>query len=448
MEYSYENNIRDLIVGLDTKVPLSNNKLVTPINFDNAATTPPFISVLQEINNFAPWYSSIHRGTGYKSKISSDIYDNSRNEVLKFLDADPYYYTVIYVKNTTDAINKLSNRLYSKNKRFVVLSTSMEHISNDLPWRDKFRVDYIDVDSFGRLSLKDMEKKLRRYDGDVKLVTISGASNVTGYVNPIHKAAQIAHRYNAKILVDGAQLIPHKKVSMGNPYSIDHIDFIAFSAHKMYAPFGIGVLIGPKEFFDNGEPDYKGGGTVKIVTRDTVIYDDAPEKDEAGTPNIMGVVALLAAIRTLNSIGIENIEYHERTLLKYAIDKLKEIKDIELYCDTENLNDRVAIIPFNLKDMPHETLSSILSCEAGISVRSGCFCAHPYVQRLLKIPEKHIRKYLKYPDSTRPGIVRISFGLYNTIEEIDILINLLKEISQNKNSYMQRYCDENNFKKI
>ncbi|MCX7884237.1 MAG: aminotransferase class V-fold PLP-dependent enzyme [Caloramator sp.] len=448
MDDNNENNFRDLIVGVNTKIPLSNKKLVTAINFDNAATTPPFYSVMQEINNFAPWYSSIHRGTGYKSKISSDFYDNSRSEVLNFVGADSYYYTAIYLKNTTEAINKVSYRLYNKNKKCVILSSSMEHHSNDLPWRDKFKVDYIDVDSTGRLSLKDMEKKLKKYNGEVKLVTITGASNVTGYINPIYKAAQIAHKYNAKILVDAAQLISHRKISMGNPYSINHIDFLAFSSHKMYSPFGVGVLIGPKEFFETGDPEYKGGGTVKIVTKNTVIYDEPPEKDEAGTPNIMGVVALIAAIKTLNSIGIENIENHEKQLLKYTIDNIKGIKDIEIYCDTENINDRIGIIPFNMKDIPHDILSSILSCEAGISVRSGCFCAHPYVQKILKLSEKQIKSYIKYPESPRPGMVRISFGLYNTTEEVDVLIEMLKKISQNKEEYIQRYCPESNFKKL
>lgn len=161
----------------------------------------------------------------------------------------------------------------------------------------------------------------------------------------------------------------------------------------------------------------------------------------------MGVLALITAIRTLKAIGMDNIEMHEKSLIKYTIDNLKEIKDIEIYCDTENLNDRVGIIPFNLKDIPHDVLASILSCEAGIAVRNGCFCAHPYVQKLLKVNDKQIRKYIKYPDSKRPGMVRISFGLYNTKEEIDVLINILKEISQNKENYIEKYCPENDFKK-
>lgn len=442
------NYLRNSVVGVETKIPVSDGRFVTAINFDNAATTPPFVSVMQEINNFAPWYSSIHRGTGYKSRVSSKFYDDSRGIVLDFVKADPSYYTVIYLKNTTDAINKLAYRLYDKNKKSIILSTSMEHHSNDLPWRGKFLVEYIDIDNDGKLSLEDMERKLIKHKGSIRLVTITGTSNVTGYINPIHRAAQLAHKYGAKIMVDGAQLVPHRSVSMGSPISSDHIDYLAFSAHKMYAPFGIGVLIGPKDTFKTGEPDYKGGGTVKLVTPSSVIWDDPPEKDEAGTPNIMGVVALTAAIRTLNTIGMDKIEEHENNLVNYALRNLSTIKEVRLYGNTENSSGRVGIIPFNIKDIPHSAVASILSCEAGIAVRSGCFCAQPYIQKLLNVSQVQIKDYMKHPDAPRPGMVRLSFGLYNTFSEIDTLIDMIRKIIKYKSLYIRKYCPENNYTRI
>jgi len=165
-------NYRELIVGVDTKIPLPNGQLVPSINFDNAATTPPFSSVLQSVVNFAPWYSSIHRGTGYKSQYSSEIYEKSRDTIRNFVKADSSN-TVIYVKNASEAINKLSYRLYHRNKQDMILSTYMEHHSNDLPWRDKFNVDYISLTDMGMLSIEDLEHKLISYDGSVKLVTIT-----------------------------------------------------------------------------------------------------------------------------------------------------------------------------------------------------------------------------------------------------------------------------------
>jgi len=432
---------RHLVTGVDTQVPLANGNYGTYVNFDNAATTPPFNSVIKDIISFSPWYSSIHRGNGYKSQISSNIFENSRETVLNFVHADPNNNTVIYVKNTTEGINKLSFRFCSGDKKCVVLSTNMEHHSNDLPWRDKYRLDYIELDKQGRLSLKDVEQKLINYNGAVKLVTVSGASNVTGYINPIYEVAKLAHKYNAKILVDGAQLVPHCPVDMKPESSSEHIDFLVFSAHKMYAPFGIGVLIGPKAAFMQGAPDYKGGGTVDLVTHEYVAWNEPPEKEEAGTPNVMGVVALVSTIKTLTSIGMKNIDTYERRLAYYALSSIKNIKDIELYASSEDINNRVSIIPFNIKGMHHSIVSEILSLEAGIAVRTGCFCAHPYVQKLLDVSGEDISNYLRTDKSERPGMIRLSFGLYNSFSEIDYFLRVLKYIINNKQYFLNKYSN-------
>ncbi len=438
MFIKYKTNYRELIVGADTKIPLSNGQMVTSINFDNAATTPPFSSVLQSVVSFAPWYSSIHRGTGYKSQYSSEIYEKSRDVLRDFVKADSKN-TVVFVKNASEAINKLSYRLYHKNKHSVILSTHMEHHSNDLPWRNKYDVDYINVDENGRLSMHDLEKKLRKYKKNVALVTVTGASNVTGYKNPIHEIAELVHKFDAKVMVDAAQLIGHSCVDMKPDSSNLHIDYLAFSAHKMYAPFGAGVLIGPEYDFEKGEPEYSGGGTIDIVTHDLVKWAAPPHKDEAGTPNIMGVVALSEAASTLNSIGMENLEAYESSLIEYALSRLAEIPGIELYCDND-LRDRVGIIPFNIADIPHQIVAAALSAESGIAVRSGCFCAQPYVQKLMKIPRNEIRRRIKNPSLPHPGMVRLSFGLYNNYDEIDILVQKLCDISAHKEEYAERYA--------
>ncbi|SNS67032.1 Selenocysteine lyase/Cysteine desulfurase [Anaerovirgula multivorans] len=432
-------NYRKLIAGIDTKVPLSNSRYSTAINFDNAATTPPLLPVLEEIIKFSPWYASVHRGAGYKSQYSSQLYEDARSIVADYVGANLTHHTVIFVKNTTEAINKLSNRLLSSYGDAVVLSTCMEHHSNDLPWRNKYQVDYIDIDQEGKLSIEDLQEKLRQYRGKVKLVTITGASNVTGYKNPIHEIAQLVHEYGAEILVDGAQLVPHAPVNMKSPDDPRHIDYLAFSGHKMYAPFGTGVLIGSKKAFKKGAPDYTGGGTVQLVTHQHIQWLDPPLKEEAGTQNVMGVVAMSKAIKILKDIGMEEIEDYERGLTAYTLKQLSRLPHLQLYVDRRHVHDRVSIIPFNIKDMPHDLVANILSQEAGIAVRSGCFCAHPYIQRLLNVPQDEMQKRIEDPTLPHPGVVRVSYGFYNTYQEIDILINTLHKILNNKKALIEKY---------
>lgn len=429
---------RKWVVGVDEKVPLINGKRVTGINFDNGATTPPLISVMDAVNRFVPWYSSVHRGIGYKSRLSSQIYENGREVVGDFVGADPKRDVVIFTNNTTQAINKAAKKLGEKGGKEVVLSTVMEHHSNDLPWRDKFYVDYIGIDGDGRLDMEDLERKLKKYEGKVKLVTMAGVSNVLGYINPIHKAARIAHQYGAKIFIDGAQLVPHTYVDMKSHRDPEHIDFLAFSAHKLYAPFGIGVLIGPKEVF-NGEPSDPGGGTVKFVTREEVVWNHPPQNEEGGSPNVIGVVALVQAIKNLRAIGMETIEAYEKQLTQYTIYKLSQIPDIEIYGDVYNIKDRLGIISFNVKGIPHQVTALSLSYEGGIAVRNGCFCAQPYVQALLKLSKEEVKAYIKDESRSRPGMVRISLGLYNTFQEIDRLAALLSCIVRNKKYYIDKY---------
>ena len=430
---------QDLVVGTDVLVPLRNGQLVKSINFDNAATTPPFHAVLQEIIALCPWYASVHRGSGYKSQYISRYYETARKVVASFIKADLEKDTVIFVKNTTEAINKVAHLLSSRGEDQVILTTAMEHHSNDLPWRDKFHVDYISTDEEGQLSTEDLLNKLNKYGERVRLVAITGASNVTGHKNPIHKIASLTHQYQAEILVDGAQLVPHAPVDMKSHSSSEHIDYLVFSSHKMYAPFGIGVLIGPLQALSNNPPHMPGGGTVNIVTPKEVIWNELPHREEAGTPNLMGVAALTAAIRSLQLLGLENIEAYECQLMEYALHRLKLIPGMKLYGNYQNLRNRVSIISFNLEGIPHDLLAKILSMEGGISVRNGCFCAQPYVQGLLNISEEEIKERMNDLTLPHPGMVRVSFGCYNTYEEIDCFANLLISIALHRPYYLALY---------
>ncbi|MBC8016627.1 MAG: aminotransferase class V-fold PLP-dependent enzyme, partial [Sporomusaceae bacterium] len=405
----------------------------------NAATTPPFFSVMREITDFAPWYSSIHRGTGHKSIVSSDLYEQGREVIKRFVNADQSRDVVIYTQNATESINMLSYKLAHSDKKQVVISTDMEHLANDLPWRENFQVEYAAIDEDGKLSLYDLEQKLLKNEGNVKLVTVTGASNVTGYINPIHQIARLAHQYGAQILVDGAQLVPHAPIDM-KPYgSPEHIDYLVFSAHKMYAPFGIGVLIGRKDTFDKGNPVYKGGGNVRLVSHRFIEWDSPPGKDETGTPNVIGVAALIAAIETLSSIGMDVIHRYESKLICYAIEGLKKIPHVKLYCHSEPKDKRVSLISFNIQGLSDHVLAQVLSREAGIAVRNGLFCAHPYVEKLLKLSTDDLEYFHNNHDVPVPGLVRVSFGLYNNYSEIDILLEVLHRIARKRYYYREKY---------
>lgn len=229
--YDNSNNFRNMIVGADSTIPLPNGNMVTAINFDNAATTPPLKAVMKAINEFAPWYSSIHRGIGYKSLLTTNLYDSSREIVGNFVKADLTKDIVIFVKNTTEAMNKLANRICNNRHNYVVLTTDMEHHSNILPWQSKYKTDFVSIDQYGGLSLHDLETKLTKYKGKVKLVTVTGASNVTGLKNPIHEIAELCHKHGARIVVDGAQLVPHCNIDMLPSNHKAHIDFLAFSLY-------------------------------------------------------------------------------------------------------------------------------------------------------------------------------------------------------------------------
>ena len=430
-------SFRQLVAGTEGKVPLANGKYVRGINFDNAATTPPLCAVLREINQFAPWYASVHRGKGYKSIVCSELYEKSREVVKAFVNAGPED-VVIFTKNTTEAINMLAYALAGGQDQ-VVLTTDMEHLANDMPWRDKFTVDYIGLTKSGRLSLQSLESKLQFHAGKVKLVAVTGASNVTGYINPIAKIARLVHQYGAAIFVDGAQWVPHTAVSMRPPDAAEHIDYLAFSGHKMYAPFGTGVLIGAQAAFAKAIPVYQGGGAVGLVSQAAIEWEAPPAKWEAGTPNMMGVLALTTAIETLSRLNLSTIHRYEQQLIDYAIDGLLTIPGITLYSIRDGTEARVSLISFTLEGLHHSQVAEILSQQAGIAVRNGLFCAHPYVEKLLGLSDEEIKYYQTHDDKSLPGLVRISFGLYNTISEVKIFLELVNHIAGHRQHYADKY---------
>ena len=409
-------NFAHLIYGYEKKVETCRGKK-RYINFDNAASTPPFKSVMQTITEAAAWYSSVHRGAGFKSKYSTERYESARRIIAQFIGADLERDVVIFTKNTTDSINKLSHYLPWLPGEMIIF-TKVEHHSNELPWQNHNHY-CVPLKNNG-LDLENLEEVLRKNAGKVKLVAVSGASNVSGYLPPIYSIAEMAHAYGAKILVDGAQLIPHRPIV--NPPWDDprHLDFIAFSGHKIYAPFGSGVLIGPRSLFDKGCPSQVGGGTVKGIGPQGIIWNPPPENEEAGSPNVLGAIAIAEACQTITAIGWPALIAHEKRLIRYALKQLAQIPELTVYNAQDQ--ERVGVISFNIQDRYHRDVAEYLSAHYGIGVRSGCFCARRYVAELLSLDYREIN--LEKP----PGMVRMSFGCYNSPEEIDIAVEGLHEL--------------------
>lgn len=432
-----------LFVGIDTPVPLLDGTFRKYVNLDNAASTPAMKAVQDAVDAFLPYYSSVHRGTGFKSQLSTSAYEQARQAVVSFLNADPQKYTCIFGKNTTEAINKLARRFKFTAKRNVVLTSGMEHHSNDLPWRGVANTVHVGLTPDGRLDEADYEAQLRNYAGQVALVAISGASNVTGYLNPIHRLAEKAHAAGAQFLADCAQLAPHRKIDMLPPDNPAHLDYVTISAHKMYAPFGTGALVGRRETFEEGDPDLRGGGTVEIVTLDDVVWAEPPDREEAGSPNTIGAIALAAAVAQLEAIGMDNVALHEADLTTYMLTRLAQIPGVRIFGDRNPANaaDRLGVVPLLVEGISHFKVSAILGYEYGIGVRSGCFCAHPYILHLLGLNQTEaqaVRTTMLAGDrSNMPGMIRASFGLYNTFEDIDAFLDALQQIING--NYKGRY---------
>ncbi len=431
--------LRGLVAGTEARVPLLGGRTGRYVNFDNAASTPPFLAALSAVNGLAEWYSNVHRGAGFKSRLSTAAYETARTETGLALGADPAEKVVLFTRNTTEAINLVAARL-AVSPGAVVLTTRMEHHSNELPWRRVAEVVHVGLTADGAVDEDDLATKLERYQGRVALLAVTGASNVTGFLNPVHTWAEWAHAVGARILVDAAQLVPHRPVDVGRSADPRHLDFVAFSGHKLYAPFGAGVLVGPRECFDSGTPYQVGGGIVDLVTDSGAEWSALPGREEAGTPCVMGAVALGAALRVYAEIGWRRIVALESELTALALQRLGQVPGIRLYGGSER--PRVGVVAFNLDGVPHGLVAAILSQEWGIGTRSGCFCAHAYLRHLLGIPDGATEVLARSSHGEMPGAVRASFGLYNTREEVLLLAEALGEIARGRHAGGYRYDAE------
>jgi selenocysteine lyase/cysteine desulfurase len=304
------------LIGDNTVVSCADGRARRYVNLDYAASTPVMAAVWEAVERFVPWYSSVHRGSGLKSRVSTDAFENSRGAVAEFVGARDDD-AVVFVRNTTEAINVLSTALRPGAR---VLSTAVEHHSNMLPWR-RHDLRLLGFTGSGDELLDACGHALRAARPRIDLVAVTGASNVSGEVWPVAELADLAHAHGAQLFVDAAQLAHQRRIDMRGA----GIDFLALSGHKLYAPFGTGALVGDSRLLGEREPLLHGGGAIDLVTPDDVVWADAPARHEAGSPNVVGAVALAAACRALLELGMDTVAAHGRVLSAHLWSALSDV---------------------------------------------------------------------------------------------------------------------------
>jgi len=382
------------------------------VYLDTTATSLRPKQVVDAIVEFYHRYNAnIHRGKYWLSEVASELYDEAHKAVARFLGAEDWR-EVVFTRNTTESINLVA---YSLGKMLKlgpgdeIVTTVSEHHSNMVPWQVLAKetgatLKYIPVNLDGTLKLSEAAKLITP---KAKIVAFQHVSNVTGTVHPVQELADMAKRAGAFVVVDGAQSAPHFPVNVREL----GVDFYAVSAHKMLGPTGIGALWGKRELLEEMPPFITGGDMISKVTLKGATWNELPWKFEAGTSNIAGGIGFKAAVEYLERLGMERVLAHEREILEYAWERLREVPKLTLYGPEPR--ERLAILPFNIEGMHPHTVAKLLD-ERGICVRSGCHCAQPLAEAM-GVPQ---------------GTVRASFYIYNTKEDVDALVDALKEVAK------------------
>jgi selenocysteine lyase/cysteine desulfurase len=410
------------LVGDGVLVPCVDGVQRRYLSLDAAASTPAFHAVAERVNEFLPMYSSVHRGAGYKSQAATAAYEEAREMFLRFASRSGRD-TAVICRNTTEAINHLAYRLRLE-PTDVVVTTVVEHHANLLPWARAARPRYVECGADGTFSVEDVTAALDQRPAP-RLLAVTGASNVSGWLPPLAEIVDAAHERGVPVAVDAAQLAPHRPLP-SSP------DFVSWSGHKMYAPFGAGVLVGARATFETGDPFLAGGGAVDLVDLDEVVWTEPPDREEAGSPNVVGAVALAAAVGEFERLGWDAVEAHDTTIAQALRTAVAAVPGVSVLGPGGGVP-TLPVVTFTVEGLPHALVAARLSAEFGIGVRHGCFCAHPYLIRLLGLSADDVAAYRE--DVRRgerrfiPGAIRASASLSTTREDVDRLADALRHVT-------------------
>ncbi|MGW7031647.1 aminotransferase class V-fold PLP-dependent enzyme [Streptomyces xanthophaeus] len=416
------------VLGRDVTVPLVTGGEVTYAALDYAASAPALQRVWDDVAAYAPYYGSVHRGAGYLSQLSTDLFEQSRATVAEFLDCRPGD-QVVFTRSTTDSLNLLASVLPAGCQVFVF---ETEHHASLLPWTHA-QVTYLNAPRTPDEAVATLERALADRDPyGPALVCVTGASNVTGELWPVKELAAAAHAHGARIVLDAAQLVPHLSVSVRE---LD-VDWIAFSGHKLYAPFGSGVLAGRADWLQEGEPYLAGGGASRKVARREdggvdVDWHTTAARHEAGSPNVIGVYSIASACKALAEEGFDRLVARERHLIAKVREGLAEVPEVRVLSLFGDDAPRVGVISFVVDGWNSSHFAAALSAEYGIGVRDGLFCAHPLVRTLLG-SEPQAQGECGAPEAA-PGelslnAIRVSFGAGTPDEHVERFVRAVKEL--------------------
>ncbi|MFE4373952.1 aminotransferase class V-fold PLP-dependent enzyme [Streptomyces sp. NPDC056835] len=416
------------VLGREVTVPLVTGGEVTYAALDYAASAPALQRVWDDVAAYAPYYGSVHRGAGYLSQLSTDLFENSRRTVAEFLGCRPGD-EVVFTRSTTDSLNLLAAVVPAECEVFVF---ETEHHASLLPWRDA-RVTYLNAPRTPGEAVATLERALAgRGSAGPALVCVTGASNVTGELWPVRELAAAAHAGGARIVLDAAQLAPHHPVDIAE---LD-VDWVAFSGHKLYAPFGSGVLAGRADWLQDAEPYLAGGGASRKVARRAdggvdVDWHTTAARHEAGSPNVIGVYAIASACKALTDAGFDTLVAREQRLVARVREGLAGVPEVKVLSLFGEDAPRVGVLSFVVEGWNSSHFAAALSAEYGIGVRDGLFCAHPLVRTLLDsdpqdpgecgAPEAE-------PGERSLNAIRVSFGAGTPDEHVDRFVRAVREL--------------------
>ncbi|MEU6315130.1 aminotransferase class V-fold PLP-dependent enzyme [Streptomyces sp. NPDC047014] len=416
------------VLGRDVSVPLVTGGEVTYAALDYAASAPALQRVWDDVAAYAPYYGSVHRGAGYLSQLSTDLFEQSRVTVAEFLDCRPAD-QVVFTRSTTDSLNLLAAVLPAGCQVFVF---ETEHHASLLPWGDH-RVTYLDAPRTPGEAVATLERALADRDPyGPALVCVTGASNVTGELWPVKELTAAAHAHGARIVLDAAQLAPHHPVSVRE---LD-VDWVAFSGHKLYAPFGSGVLAGRADWLQEAEPYLAGGGASRTVARREdggvdVEWHTTAARHEAGSPNVIGVYSIASACRALTEAGFDNLVARERRLVDRVREGLAEVPAVRVLSLFGEDAPRVGVLSFVVDGWNSSHFAAALSAEYGIGVRDGLFCAHPLVRTLLGGEPRETGECgapEAGPGERSLNAIRVSFGAGTPDEHVERFVRAVREL--------------------